>query len=276
MIDICSRQPDVRLQPYVKMYFGAADDTPPQIQRILPNGEVGLCFYRGNTVVYDGVGPVRSCISGQLLHYQDIISQGRIDIVGVHFTIIGAHVLLPVPPGEIGSSTVRLRDLDDPGMRALEYSIMTAASYAECFEAMDAFFLKRLSATTVDTLDMRRIQRAIAYGQRHFADAYIPDIASEACLSQRHLSRLFSDMVGIVPKEYLRLQRFQSALRELKIRGCPSQQHLDSGLLTRIAWDNGYCDYAHLYADFRKISGYSPRQLMSLSENIDDGYGWRM
>lgn len=274
MIDICSRQPDARLRPYIKMYFGAADDTPPKVQRILPNGEIGLCFYRGRAVIYDGLGTVQSCISGPLLSYQDIISEGRIDIVGVHLTTIGAHVLLPVPPSWIGSRTVRLCDLNDTGLRELESRIMGASGYGECFDAMDAYFLGRLYATDIDTLDMRRIQRALAYGQRHFADAHIPELASEACLSQRHFSRIFTDMVGIVPKEYLRIQRFQSTLRELKRSGWGGRT--GQGILTRIAWDNGYCDYAHLYTDFRKISGYSPRQLLSLSENTDDSFGWRM
>lgn len=271
------------------MYFGAADDTPPKVQRILPNGEIGLCFYRGNTTIYDGLGMVQSCVSGPLLRYQDIISEGRIDIAGVHLTTIGAHVLLSVPPSEIGSRTVRLCDLGDSGIRELESRIMSASGYGECFDAMDAYFLRRLFATDIDTLDMRRIQRALAYGQRHLAEAHIPELASEACLSPRHFSRIFTDMVGIVPKEYLRLRRFQSAMRGMKISAWSSasdisgdetckERHmtLPPGTMTRIAWDNGYCDYAHLYSEFRKISGYSPRQLLSLSENTDDSYGWRM
>lgn len=275
MIHLCSRLPDTRLRPYIKMYFGAADDTPPRVQRILPNGEIGLCFYRGDAVVYDGIGSVQSCVSGQMMQYQDILSYGRIDIVGAHLTTIGAHVLLQKPMNEIGSRTVALSALNDPELLALEDTIMTADGYEECFAAMDACFLHRLRSTAVDTLNVRRILRAIAYGQRHCAEALIPDIASEACLSQRHFSRLFTSMVGISPKEYLRLQRFQSALRELKSHADgPALPGNDT--LTEIAWRNGYYDYAHLYSDFRKISGYSPRQLVERSENKDDAYGWRL
>lgn len=258
------------------MYFGANDDEPPRVQRILPNGEVGLCFYRGRAVVYDGIGPVRSCLSGQLMHYQDIVSSGPIDIVGVHLTTIGAHVLLCRPMSDIGSHVVSLQDLNDADLLRLEQLIAAAGDYEACFALMDTFFLRRLATTTIDTLNIRRICRALAYGGCHTADAHIPDIASEACVSERQFTRLFTRMVGIAPKEYLRLQRFHSALHALKGAVLLPEGSSPSDTLAQIAMSQGYCDYAHLYADFRKISGYTPRQLVELSANDDDAYGWRM
>ena len=81
MAQFVSRLPDPRLRPYVKVYFWGYDSHAPRVQRIVPNGEMGLCFYRSNPVIYDGVGRVNSCLAGQNIHYQDIISiDGKIEI----------------------------------------------------------------------------------------------------------------------------------------------------------------------------------------------------
>ena len=50
----------------------------------------------------------------------------------------------------------------------------------------------------------------------------------------------------------------------------------ENGTLTEVAWRNGYYDYAHMSADFRKICGYAPMTLLRISENDGDEVGWRI
>ncbi|MBR6076850.1 MAG: helix-turn-helix domain-containing protein [Paludibacteraceae bacterium] len=269
MFRLTTRLPDARLRPYIKMYFGSSDDHAPHVQRIVPNGEMGICFYRGNEVTYDGIGPIRSCLSGQSVSYQDIVSDGRIDIVGAHFTTLGAALFFNAPLHSLFGAPTPLRVLGDKELDRLEEQIMEAGGYDLCFDLMDRFFLGRIGRTDIDPLNLRRLQRAIAYGQRHTAEARIDDIASEACLSQRHFNRLFTETAGLSPKEYLRLLRYRKALADLK-------SNRGSATMSEIAWRNGYCDLSHMSADFRKISGYTPAVLLGKSENENDDFGWRI
>ncbi|MCQ2219198.1 MAG: helix-turn-helix domain-containing protein [Paludibacteraceae bacterium] len=271
MIQFLTRLPNDRLAPYIRMYFWAKDDNPPLVQRIVPNGEMGLCFYRSNSVTYLGLGERQSCLSGQFVHYQDIVSNGGIEIVGAHFTTLGAHLFFRMPLRELFGKTLSLSDVNDEGLVALEEKIMAASDCQGCWDLLDAFFLKRIVESAEDSLNIRRLQRAIAYGQRHLSDAHICDVASEACLSERHFSRLFADMVGLSPKDYLRLQRYHQTLHDLKNANRTAQESF-----TEIAWGNGYYDFSHLSSDFRKISGYSPTQLLKESANDDDLVGWRL
>ena len=272
MVTIKTRLPIPSLRPYVKMYFWGKDEESPLVQRIVPNGEMGLCFYLNQPVLYNGVGERRSCLSGQSLHYHDIVSDGRIEIVGAHFTILGAHAFFSTPLRHFFGQIVSLADLDDPHLHRLEEEVMLAYDYEICWNLMEAFFLERLCHSDFDALTFRRLQRAIAYGQRHTSDAQICQVASEACLSERHLNRVFSDVVGLSPKEYLRLQRYHKTLRDLK----KSQNSNSPESLTSIAWSNGYCDFSHLYSDFRKICGYSPSRLLKESAHEEDAVGWRI
>lgn len=271
MIQFSTHLPDARLTPYIRMYFWGKDDTPPMAQRIVPNGEMGLCFYRGNSVVYDGFGNRNDCVSGQMLRYQDVLATGGIEIVGVHFTALGAHLFFRMTLNELFGQTISLDDLDDRELTTLRDQVMEASSHEACWRLMDGFFTHRMAEVESEALNFKRLQRAISYGMHHLSDVLVRDVASEACLSERHFSRLFSEIVGLPPKDYLRLQRFRKTLGDLK-----QSMHTSTETMTEVAWKNGYCDFSHLSSDFRKITGYSPRQLLELSTNNNDEVGWRL
>ena len=255
------------MRPYIKMYFYGRDTRPPLVQRIVPNGETGLCFYRGNKVTYSGVGEVGSCFASQTMHYIDIKAHGGIEIVGAHFTVLGARMFLPAPLNEY---TNRILSVDDVGLGELERHVMEAATADECWGRMDSFFLQSLMRNDADELNLRRLHRAISYGIGHLDTVRIGDVATEACLSERQLGRLFSSFVGLSPKDYLRLQRYHKTLADMK------RCRADNVTLTEIAWRNGYYDLSHFSSDFRKISGYSPSRLLDISENDGDEVGWRI
>ncbi len=270
MTEIESRLPDIRLRPYIRMYFWGRDLNPPWAQRVVPNGEMGLMFYRGSAPSLDGMKPMSACVKGQSSHYHDIISDGcGIEITGVHFTVLGARILLAAPLHEFFESTVELSDMDDAEMLMLERQVEQADTHQERWTLFDDFFLHRLAASDVDTLNIRRLHRAIAYSQWQAHQASVDALAAEACLSTRQFRRLFSDMVRLSPKDYMRIQRYHATLQDLKLN------HGNTPL-SEIAWRNGYYDLSHLNADFRLITGFTPKMLIEISKSDNDKVGWRI
>ncbi len=83
--------------------------------------------------------------------------------------------------------------------------------------------------------------------------ARVSTIAERVGVSERHLRRMFHDAVGLSPKAYLRVRRLHRALAHA--RQSASQPW------TRIAVDAGSFDQAHMVADFRDLTGRSPRAL---------------
>lgn len=78
--------------------------------------------------------------------------------------------------------------------------------------------------------------------------------------SQRHLSRLLDDYLGMGPKQFARLLRINSAVR-LFGSGLP---------LTYLAQESGFYDQAHFIRDFREVCGIAPgayRENMSVFYN---------
>jgi AraC-like DNA-binding protein len=81
--------------------------------------------------------------------------------------------------------------------------------------------------------------------------------------SQKHFIRLFRENVGVTPKAFLKICRFQKAIQEIEAKKQINWSH--------IAHEAGYYDQAHFINDFKSFSGFTPRQYL-LSKNDQLNY----
>ena len=72
--------------------------------------------------------------------------------------------------------------------------------------------------------------------------------------SQKHLIKIFKDHVGLTPKSFLKVVRFQRAVQDIEKRGRINW--------SAVALDAGYFDQSHFIADFRAFSGYTPENYL--------------
>jgi AraC-like DNA-binding protein len=171
-------------------------------------------------------------------------------VVGVHFRPGYAGVVLGVPPGEL---TDRHEDLDALwGRRArqLRERLCTATTTHQRFAILEAELVSRL--------DKRRVHPAVSYALDALdqPQARVVDIAKCAGLSQRRLIELFTAAVGLTPKRFGRVVRFQRATALAR-----------SAVLdwARVAHECGYYDQAHLNLDFRELAEVTPSELIRAS-----------
>ena len=83
----------------------------------------------------------------------------------------------------------------------------------------------------------------------------IGDVVAETGLSSRRFIRLFSDEVGLTPKSFCRVRRFQRTVARL--HGLRAVDWAETALAC------GYYDQAHMIHDFRDFSGLSPASYLS-------------
>jgi len=81
-------------------------------------------------------------------------------------------------------------------------------------------------------------------------------IAREANMSQRRFIELFRDEVGVTPKLFCRVQRFQNVVNWIA-------QHVDVDWVD-LALAHGYTDQSHFIHDFRAFSGLKPSEYLGL------------
>ena len=81
-------------------------------------------------------------------------------------------------------------------------------------------------------------------------DVRVRDVARRVGLSQRRFIQVFTAEVGLTPKLYCRVRRFQRAREMVRNTLAPDW--------TRVAVECGYFDQSHLIRDFHAFSGLSP------------------
>jgi AraC-like DNA-binding protein len=101
---------------------------------------------------------------------------------------------------------------------------------------------------------LQRLDQGGGDGQR----ARVAIVAGELGLSERQLERLFLERVGVSPKHYARLRRFEHA----------AQLTRDGRASGEIAFATGYTDQAHFIREFRRFTGTTPRRLIRASDFV--------
>jgi|SRR5688572_9680893 len=100
----------------------------------------------------------------------------------------------------------------------------------------------------------RPMPPAVEHALRAFHSApgikTIGNVSREVGWSRRWLTQSFADSVGMAPKRYCRLLRFQHVVRRVA-----SGRRID---WAELAIASGFCDQAHLAHEFRAFSGFTP------------------
>ncbi|ANM31377.1 hypothetical protein ABI59_20065 [Acidobacteria bacterium Mor1] len=91
----------------------------------------------------------------------------------------------------------------------------------------------------------------------------IGDVVDEVGYSQRHIAGLFRRWVGLPPKQYGRIRRFQQVLGSVT-RDPRSPDWAD------VALEHGYYDQSHLVRDFREMAGMSPGAYAETYPGLDN------
>ena len=86
----------------------------------------------------------------------------------------------------------------------------------------------------------------------------LDDLAANSSLSKYHFLRVFKKNMGLTPHHYIVTQRIHKA-KELILEGSSLSQ---AGL------NVGFNDQSHFIRNFRKIYGYSPKELLKKSNFI--------
>jgi AraC-like DNA-binding protein len=98
-----------------------------------------------------------------------------------------------------------------------------------------------------------RVALALAAADR-LTRENVHSVADALRVSERHLRRVFHEIIGMGPKAFTKLTRFHRALRAALADARPSW--------ASIATSAGYYDQAHLIAEFRAIAGVTPPALL--------------
>jgi AraC-like DNA-binding protein len=255
--------PHPPLSDFVEIFWLYEADTPspPTKERRLPDGSMELVINLRDDLVriYDRHHPDQfhsyrgSIISGVHSQFTLIDTTSQASVIGIHFKPGGAFPFLPLPAAELHNQTLSLDILWGIEAVNLREQLLTAQKSAHRFHILEQFLLSRLAPSQIT-------HSAISFALKEFQNSShtstISAVTKQIGISQTRFIQLFRETVGLTPKQFCRILRFQQAL-----------QALENGLPIKwadLALSCGYFDQAHFIHDFQAFSGMTPGTYLSL------------
>lgn len=260
--------PAAPLWPHVRRYCGYAEHSDEPVRRCeVPGSLVTVILGLGPTIdVSEPANPERppqrlgSFVAG--LHDRPATTEYEGEQRGIEINLdpLAAYRILGMPMHELSGRTVDLTDVLARADRRLPNLLQDASSWEARFSLLDRFVAGRLEASRDPAPE---VALALSRLRRSGGGAPIAALAAETGWSQRRLVRGFREQVGMHPKGFGRLLRFERVIRRLHAG--------DGTALGEIALDCGYYDQPHLNRDFRQFAGVSPTRY--IARLIPDGGG---
>ena len=241
------------------MWFGDDYVAPHSLERVLPTGDMCLIInlWENRTRIYSANDPRKfttwegSIVVGAYSAFTVIDTDEQRSTAGVIFRPGGAFPFLRLPAGELQDSNASLSTLwGRQAASDLREQLLAARSPEAKFKILEHTFLQRISAPLEAT------HPAVSFAVENFQHRPtlpVSSVTDQIGLSDRRFIQLFSQQVGLTPKLFCRVQRFQKVLRNITRAAVGSA--ID---WPQIALTCGYFDQAHFIHDFRAFSGINP------------------
>lgn len=248
-----------RLRSLVDRFWAletAADD-PPIPSPVLPDGHVEVMVHVGAPfaeVRADGRPHVQSRVlyGAQVMEAVRLVTSPSGLVVGARLHPWAGASLTGVPQHELTGGIHDFAAIDRCAATRLTRHLDGRHDLHEALAAFEgllaAVFAQRIAKAS-DTLPATIIA-ATMEAKRTGGLVRVETMAGAVGLSTRQLERQFAEHVGLSPKRFLRVLRFQQVMSSLRHEGPSGWTDLAARL--------GFYDQAHFINDFRSFTGESP------------------
>ena len=174
---------------------------------------------------------------------------GDFTTLGVSFHPHALEALFGLDAHELTDDCADLTALVGPEGGRITDRLSAAESTADKVELLNSFFRDRVAKHATELDPAVRF----SLGEITATDGAVSlkELRDRLQLSERSLERKFKRSVGISPKLFARIRRFQSSLRQMQDPRVA---------LTDVAFDQAYADQSHFIRSFKQFSGITPRQ----------------
>jgi AraC-like DNA-binding protein len=244
MIDYIRHSPPAHLAPWIDCVWTLRGRLDEQ-QRVLPDGCVELILHRGEPMVQDGGRQPRRLVAGQMDGCLLLEAPDPVDVVGVRFHPYGAAAFFATPMHLLTNRLLEPEAILGDGI----------ARGVDSVKAVWRMLEERLRGAELPNRATALAVRAILAARGAIS---IECIGRQTGAGPRQLDRLFQHEVGIIPKTFARIIRFQNVFLAWDSRNWDR--------LTDLALECGFYDQAHLCHDFARFSGLSPSAFLRRPE----------
>jgi AraC-like DNA-binding protein len=237
--------PSKELEPFIHFYWELkGNECEKQWERVFPDGCAGIILNLGNNCLTDNGGLSmefrKTYVVGAMNSFKDSYIDNDTHLIGVCLKpATFANFYSYASQNELTNSTVELE-------KSISFNFDKA--FENPFNYFDRFYSERIKTKA------NRLESVI--NDIHSANGIISiqELAKRNFTTLRQLERNFKKLIGLSPKEYSSIIRFQHALSLIK----DAKQNRS---LLDIAFECGYYDHSHLSLEIKRNTGLSPSSL---------------
>lgn len=249
-------EPRTELADFVKCYWTleSEKESTPTKNTIIPDGTMKLIFHYGDTYKHhpkngESIILPKCFLIGQLTKPYVVEPLGITGSFVVRFQPNGFLPFTTIPIKEMENTAVPLEKLFGTEGIEIGQKILNANSTSERIALIETFLFDQLThKKSIDKVVKSTIE-TILNTNGQFS---VNEFSKNNNINRRQLTRKFSSIIGLSPKQLSKTIRIQSTLKKLLSTEVSS--------LTDLAYENEYFDQAHFIKDFKEFTGLTPKE----------------
>ena len=254
-VNIREYKPSAHLKPFVELFWECRfnmDNAQIFRQQVAPNGFVELIIHPSE---YHCYLPKNNrweyspdyTIIGLYTRPYEVRFHDYVDVFGIRFKPEGIYNLFGIPSAEFNEGYEDMEIVLGVDFKYYCSQLRDLKNINRRIHLTENYLIRNLDKNNADISYLNRAAEMIRGAQRF---KMIDELPGKVYISLRQLEREFKSKMGITPKRYMRIARFNEVNRLLD-----EGNEVD---LTMIAQECGYTDQSHFIKDFKKFMGVKP------------------
>lgn len=241
-------EPHPQLKRLIECYWAVIDSsTTVNCQKIVPDGFTEIIFHFADPYRTDIGGTwcnqAQSLLAGQLKRYFHLQNTGTSGMVAVKFKPQALAQLFGLDMSHLTGKIIDLESFDSMALARLKTVTLPFTGEADLKAKLDLFFLE------YQELPVNPIEMALDLIFMNNGRVTVADMVRIAGINERKLERLFKKQVGLSPKYYARIIRFNYIFQLIRLKEVTWNE---------IVYRAGYYDQPHFIRDFKAFTGEDP------------------
>ncbi len=237
------------------------------IERVIPTGHVFLIFELDNIVrsTYDNdtLKPNKTYrkvwVSGMHKNYISISAHQKSEMFVIQFKAYGAYPFFHNSIDKINEQIFHAEELFGNEILELRKSLLKADNPQEKFKLVEGWLNKRFDN---EKQPKKAIINVINEFQKPSKGIFFNKLIEHYPFTQKHLIAQFKKYVGLTPKYFHRIMRFNEILAKI--------QQKENISWSQISYDYGFSDQPHFIKDFKHFSGFNPTEFIQAGYEDDE------
>lgn len=255
--------PPEYLRDYIR-YFWVLESHNTDISaasfRTMADGCPGLIFqHQEKGILFQNDKQLPGTILyGQATRHAALRINGMFNTIGIFFYPHALKSIFGLNADELTDTCIDL-DLmaNEQGCRLSEQLSNLTSSQAQ-IDTLCSYLLAQINKH--DQYADKAMQHVLERIKKANGNITVKELREELQLSERSFERKFKQHIGITPKLFTRISRFQASMDLLR--------QSDYNKLSDIAFENDYADQSHFIRAFKEFAGISPFQFQKRSREL--------